>query len=441
MAIFHCSTKLVSRSKGQSAVAKAAYNARAKLENVQTGERHDYRRKQGLIFAGVFAPKDAPAWAYERETLWAEVERYEKRKDAQLAREIEVALPHELTDQQREWLVKDFVREQFTRRGFVADVVIHAPDRNGDARNHHAHILLPTRPLTPEGFGAKARDLNTKEQLMQWREKWAHLANRHLARHGHAARIDHRTLAAQGLDREPTVHLGPQVAAMQAKGLPTDRGDQAQVIAARNQERAALHRAAAQTAEAQRTVATPLQAPVPEARVVSLQARHDREPAVHVPESPEALRAASPPAAPTLDAVVTGAVHGADQGIMVTGDVAGRAASGLADVVGALLDRVVGPPPPKLRSSDLLKSPQARKAYSAQQRTAARRDAALDRIGEQLKQGPQIEQAAVGALSYSDLQQIKDQGDDGLRALVRQREAELRRAYSFGHTRERIRER
>jgi len=206
MAIFHFTAKIVSRGKGQSAVAKAAYNARERIEQELTGQVSDYSRKTGLMFSGIFAPKDAPEWARDRAALWNEVEKHEKRKDAQLAREIEIGLPHELTDEQRRQLVTDFVREQFQRKGMVADVNIHAPDRQGDERNYHAHILLTMRRIGPEGFGAKAREWDSREQLGNWREAWERTANRYLERHGHAARVDSRTLEAQGIDREPTKH-------------------------------------------------------------------------------------------------------------------------------------------------------------------------------------------------------------------------------------------
>jgi ATP-dependent exoDNAse (exonuclease V) alpha subunit len=131
MAIFHLNVHVVSRGKGQSAIAKAAYNSRTKLEDERTGINKDYSRVGGVQFSGVFAPKDAPEWAKDREQLWNHVERREdesnRANSAQLAREIRIALPHELTDQQREWLVKDFVREELTRKGMVADVNIHAP--------------------------------------------------------------------------------------------------------------------------------------------------------------------------------------------------------------------------------------------------------------------------------------------------------------------------
>lgn len=237
MAIFHLTLKNVSRGKGQSAVAKAAYNAREELTNEATGEEHDYTRAEGLIFKGIFAPKDAPEWANDRESLWSEVEKAETRKNSRVAREIEIGLPYELTEEQRRQLVTDFVRENFVRHGLVADVAIHAPDREGDDRNHHAHLLLTTRQIGPEGFGAKLRKLEGPEQLETWRENWARTTNRYLERHGHDARIDHRSLEAQGIDREPTTHRGPTATQMEREGERSERGDVNRDIEARNRER------------------------------------------------------------------------------------------------------------------------------------------------------------------------------------------------------------
>jgi hypothetical protein len=225
MAIFHLSAKTVSRGKGQSAIAKAAYNARDQLRDEQTGAMKDYSRASGVVFSAIFAPKDAPAWTRDRAALWNEVERTEKRKDAQLAREITLGLPHELTADQRRQLVTDFVREQFQRQGMIADVNIHVPGGKGDDRNHHAHVLLTMREIGPEGFGPKAREWNSREQIENWREAWERTQNRYLERHGHTARVDRRTLEAQGIDREPTTHLGPHAHAMeQRKGVETERG-------------------------------------------------------------------------------------------------------------------------------------------------------------------------------------------------------------------------
>jgi hypothetical protein len=226
MAIFHMSVKTVSRGKGQSAIAKAAYNARDKIRDEQTGQMKDYARSAGLMFSAIFAPRDAPAWARDRAALWNAVELTEKRMDAQLAREITLGLPHELTDQQRKQLVTDFVREQFQRKGMVADVSIHAPGGKGDDRNYHAHILLTMRKIGPEGFGPKVRDWNSREQIENWREAWERIQNRYLERHGHEARVDRRTLQAQGVEREPTTHVGPHAHAIEArKGRETERGN------------------------------------------------------------------------------------------------------------------------------------------------------------------------------------------------------------------------
>lgn len=229
MAIFHLSVKVVSRGNGQSAVAKAAYNSRSKLEDERTGLTKDYSRTGGgVVFSGIFTPKDAPQWAADRQQLWNQVERKEdasnRASSAQLAREVVVALPHELSDQQREWLVKDFVREQFTRKGMVADVNIHAPREGDDQRNHHAHILVTMRQLGPEGFGPKVREWNSREQIEQWRESWERIVNKQLERHGHEARIDRRTLEEQGIEREPTTHRGPFAQAIERKNLETERG-------------------------------------------------------------------------------------------------------------------------------------------------------------------------------------------------------------------------
>lgn len=226
MAIFHLTVKSVSRGKGQSAVAKAAYNSRQELRDERTGELKDYTRQADAVsFSGIFAPPNAPKWTQDRAALWNAVEQSEKRKDARLATEIEIALPHELTDDQRKQLVTDFTREQFARRGIVADVNIHKPPREpreGEQPNHHAHILLTLREIDRDGFGKRLPECDQKE-VQRLRAGWEKLANRYLERHGHEARIDRRTLKEQGIDREPTRHRGPQVDAMQRRGIETDR--------------------------------------------------------------------------------------------------------------------------------------------------------------------------------------------------------------------------
>jgi len=161
------------------------------------------------------------------------VEASEKRRDAQLCREVEVALPKELSREKQNELVRGFVREQFVSRGMVADVAIH----RGDENNPHAHVLLTTREVSPEGFGRKAREWNGREVLEGWRREWAERANRELERAGLRERIDHRSFASRGIDRELTRHEGPAVRQMEARGIPTERGELNRAVAERNRAR------------------------------------------------------------------------------------------------------------------------------------------------------------------------------------------------------------
>lgn len=218
MAIYHLNAKVISRSAGRSATAAAAYRAGVKIKDERMGKVFDYTRKKEVSYRRVFAPKNAPKWATDRQRLWNEAELIEKRKDAQVAREVEVALPVELTSKQQIVLLERFIQTQFVKLGMVADVAIH--DKKG---NPHAHILLTTRDISKNGFGQKNRDWNSKEQLEKWREQWAVHCNRRLLIAGRQARIDHRNLKAQGIDRVPTVHVGPTSKAMEEHGIPSAR--------------------------------------------------------------------------------------------------------------------------------------------------------------------------------------------------------------------------
>lgn len=231
MAIYHLSAKVISRSTGRSATGAAAYRAGEKIVDVRTQEVHDYTRKH-VDGSEIHAPEHSPEWVHDRKRLWNEIECAEKRKDAQVAREVEVSLPKELTFEDRKELVRAFVKKQFVDRGMVADVSFH--DQKGE--NPHAHILLTTRDITPEDFGQKNRDWNKKELLESWREEWSKSANLALERAGLETRIDHRSLEAQGIEREAQIHLGPHVAQMEARGIPTERGSRALAIADRNAE-------------------------------------------------------------------------------------------------------------------------------------------------------------------------------------------------------------
>lgn len=215
MAIYHLNAKVISRAQGRSATAACAYRAGEKIVDERTGLVFDYTRKREVVYRNIFAPSDSPAWVHDRQALWNHAERSEVRKDAQIAREIEVALPLELSRKQQEILLERFIKTQFVSQGMVADVCIH--DKPG---NPHAHILLTTREINLTGFGRKNRDWNSKEQLEQWRSEWASHTNRRLRISGAKCSIDHRTLQAQGIDREPGRHIGPKSKAMQAKRSP-----------------------------------------------------------------------------------------------------------------------------------------------------------------------------------------------------------------------------
>jgi Ti-type conjugative transfer relaxase TraA len=204
VAIYHLTAKIVSRARGQSVVAAAAYRAGEALHDERYGLTHDYGRKVGVEHSEILAPAVAPAWVYDRAELWNHVEAHEVRKDAQLAREVELALPVELTHTENGELVRDYVRSQFVSQGMVADFSIHEDDRD----NPHAHVLLTLRPILQDGFGPKERRWNATENLLVWREAWASHMNQHLARAGHAIRVDHRTLEAQGNPLEPGRKIG-----------------------------------------------------------------------------------------------------------------------------------------------------------------------------------------------------------------------------------------
>ncbi len=244
MAQFRLSSQIIGRSAGRSVVAAAAYRAGASFADDRTGQLHDYSRRRGVIHAEILVPENTPAWMLDRARLWNAVETAEKRKDAQLAREIQLSLPHELTGEQRRDLVRRFADEQFVRRGMIADIALHAPGKEGDDRNHHAHILLTMRELAGDGFGKKARDWNAPDVLQGWREAWAQEQNRTLEAHGHAARVDHRSLEAQGIDREPTQHLGQAASDMEQRGKPSRIVDENRAIEDRNNDRDESHRQA-----------------------------------------------------------------------------------------------------------------------------------------------------------------------------------------------------
>jgi ATP-dependent exoDNAse (exonuclease V) alpha subunit len=225
MAIYHLSIKPVARSAGRSAPAAAAYRSATRILDAATGEVHDYRRKRGVEASEILLPTQASgaAWAQDRAALWNAAEAAEARKDGRVAREYEVALPAELTPAQRLALAREFGQALADRFGVAVDVAVHRPHREGDVRNHHAHLLATTRQVGEGGLAAKATPelsdskrarqglSRSKEEVAELRAQWAALTNEHLQRHGHTARVDHRSLKAQGIEREVSSHLGPIV--------------------------------------------------------------------------------------------------------------------------------------------------------------------------------------------------------------------------------------
>jgi ATP-dependent exoDNAse (exonuclease V) alpha subunit len=238
VAIYHYSHKPVSRAQGRSAVAAAAYRAADRLHDQSVGQTFDYSRRHGVVHTEIVLPSQAVKrdiqWPRNRQALWNAAEAAEKRKDARVAREHEVALPNELTKAQQIVLLREFSSEIANRYNVAVDFALHHPHREGDQRNDHAHIFATTREITPTGLGAKAsielsdtdrfkRGLPSgRHEITAMRARWGEIVNEHLKQHKIEARIDHRTLEAQGIEREPTVHVGPAVTEMRRRGIETE---------------------------------------------------------------------------------------------------------------------------------------------------------------------------------------------------------------------------
>nr|WP_272490867.1 MobQ family relaxase [Mesobacterium pallidum] len=265
VAIYHLSAKVISRAGGRSSVAAAAYRTAGRLRDDRQGLEHDYSRKGGVVHAEIMAPENAPDWMRDRDQLWNAVEAVEKRRDAQLAREIEVALPRELDRGARLELLRGFVQREFVDRGMIADVAVHEGKARDGQSQPHAHVMLTMRELTGDGFGKKDRSWNAPDLLMGWREAWAREANGALERAGRSERIDHRSLDVQRaeaerqaerargdrqdelalerekkvieLSREPEPKIGPSANAQEKRGIATERGDAFRAAQDRNAQR------------------------------------------------------------------------------------------------------------------------------------------------------------------------------------------------------------
>ena len=249
MAIYHLCIKIISRGKGKSAVAASAYRSGEKIKNEYDGIVHDFTRKGGITHTEILLPQNAPQGFLERGTLWNSVEKIEKSKNSQLAREIEVALPKELDREKQINLVREYVKENFVKVGMCADIALH--DKNDG--NPHCHILLTMRPLNEDTtWGAKSKkeyildengekvklkngkyksrkinttDWNEQDKAEEWRKAWADITNKYLEENSIQEKVDHRSYQRQGIEQIPTIHLGVSATQMEKKGIATDRGN------------------------------------------------------------------------------------------------------------------------------------------------------------------------------------------------------------------------
>ena len=254
MALFHLNVTQIKRSKGQSAIAAAAYRAGEKLYSEYYGETSDYTHKGGVICSEILLPSHAPREYADRQTLWNAVEKAERGKNAQLAYSFDIALQNEFSLDESIALARQFLLEHFVSRGMVVDFAIHVPDKeDGGIQNPHFHVMAPIRPIEPNGkWGMKQRrvyeldedgnrildadgnyvfnavpttDWGSPETLEFWREQWAAMCNARFEEKGIGERIDHRSYERQGIDLLPTIHEGPSVRQMEAKGIRTDKGE------------------------------------------------------------------------------------------------------------------------------------------------------------------------------------------------------------------------
>lgn len=243
VAVYHCKLNAISRADGRSATAAAAYRAGERLEDELLGQVFDYTRREGVLHAGIVVPAAVHS-APTRTALWNAVEAAERRKDSKLARELVLALPHELDQADQAMLLDSYAHQIAERYGVAVDVALHAPHRKnqvelggeqaigGDERNVHAHLLFTTRAMNPDGsLGAKTRALDVKATSaaeVHWmRQAWQDAANAALAAADQAARVDCRSLRDRGLNREPQVHIGPREA-----GRLANRGGRSRRVAA-----------------------------------------------------------------------------------------------------------------------------------------------------------------------------------------------------------------
>ena len=237
MALYHFSAKVISRASGRSAVAAAAYRSASELPDERLERVHDFTAKTGVVHSEILLPAGAPERLADRTTLWNEVERGENRKDAQLAREVEFAIPREMKREDGIALARDFAQREFVDRGMVADLNVHWDFAADGSAKPHAHVMLSMRAVGPEGFGQKVREWNGTAELTGWRERWGEHVNHRLAELGIDAAVDHRSLRDQGLDLKPQHKIGPAGARRESRGEEAERADEHRALARQNGER------------------------------------------------------------------------------------------------------------------------------------------------------------------------------------------------------------
>lgn len=245
MAIYHFSVKNISRSDGRSAVACAAYRSGENLIDERYGKEQDYTKKTGVEFTKIYAPENTNTELLDRNQLWNTVEKVENRKNSQLAREFEIAFPHELNVEQRQSMLNELCQDIVKRHGVVVDAAIHAPhtQSGSDERNFHAHIMFTTRSIDEHGnLGKKTREFNDngKQEVEFWRENFADITNKHLALAGYLSEVDHRSYADQDNGLQPTIHEGSKVTQLRRQGIDTEISLKNDAIKARNAEKQRL---------------------------------------------------------------------------------------------------------------------------------------------------------------------------------------------------------
>jgi ATP-dependent exoDNAse (exonuclease V) alpha subunit len=227
MAIYHFHVKVIGRVSGASAVAAAAYRAASRLRDDRIDRSHDFTAKRAAVHSQVLLPEGVPEELSEREQLWNAVEACEVRRDAQLAREVEFALPREMAQAQGIELARDFVLSEFVDRGMIADLNVHWDRTEDGLSKPHAHVMLTMRSVDETGFGPKVREWNHTDLVERWRERWANFANARLAELDIDARIDPRSLEAQGCALEPQSQISAP--AQRIEGEATEAADRAEM--------------------------------------------------------------------------------------------------------------------------------------------------------------------------------------------------------------------